>query len=214
MHRDRIFYYLRILTNSKYRLPFIIILSIFIFLRIIYIFHTPISRNTPPFDYSSLLDKQKILVPVHINHLYDYQVVCSGNNGILNRNDLINQLSKICQIKLNESINIDLNPPADFQIHSSSTSKYVKLWETTNTCKLFQNETIAIVIPYRDREKNLQILLYNLIPYLKQQSIFNYKIFIIEQQTSGAFNKGRLYNIAFSYLMKTYKPTCVIFHGK
>jgi hypothetical protein len=214
VHYDRIFYCLRIFKNSKYRLPSILILSAIIFLRIIYSIRTPIHPNTEPFNYSILLDKQKILVPVGINRLYDYQVVCTGNNGVLNRNDFINQLSKTCEIKLNESININLNPPDDFQIRSSSTSKYVKLWQTTNPCRLFQNETIAIIIPYRDREKNLQNLLYNLIPLLKRQTIFNYKIFIIEQQTSGAFNKGRLYNIAFYHLMKTYKPTCVIFHGK
>ncbi|CAF3383009.1 unnamed protein product [Rotaria sp. Silwood1] len=61
-------------------------------------------------------------------------------------------------------------------------------------------------------KKNLKTLLYNLLPFLQRQKIFHYKIFIIEQQTLGAFNKGRLYNIAFYHLMKTYKPTCVIFH--
>ncbi|CAF1079260.1 unnamed protein product [Adineta steineri] len=161
---------------------------------------------------SNLLIQQKILVPVHISRLYDYQVVCTGKDGIINRNDLISQLSKTCQIKVNGTLNMNLNPPDDFQIRSSSSLKYVKLWQVTNVCTLFQNETIAIIIPYRDREKNLQNLLYNLIPLLQRQSILNYKIFISEQQTLGAFNKGRLNNIAFHYIMKTYKPTCVIFH--
>ncbi|CAF5038675.1 unnamed protein product, partial [Rotaria sp. Silwood1] len=102
----------------------------------------------------------------------------TGNNGILNRTALINRISTVCGIELNGSLNINLESPNDFQIRSSLTSKYVKLWKTVDTCSMYENETIAIIISYRDR----------------------------------AFNKGRLYNIAFYHLMKTYKPTCVIFH--
>jgi hypothetical protein len=222
MQRYRTFYCLRIFTSNKFCISSIFILSTFVFLLIISIIRTPIHQNPYLSDQSisygkplNLLNTEKILVPVNINQLYNYRVVCSDNNGILNRNDLINQLSKICQVNFNGSLNIHLNPPDDFQIRSSLTSKYIKLWQKpTNPCLLYQNETIAIIIPYRDREKNLQNLLYNLIPFLQRQNILNYKIFIIEQQTSGGFNKGRLYNIAFYHLMKIYKPTCIIFHGK
>jgi hypothetical protein len=220
MQGCRIFYYLRTFTNRKFRFLSIFIFFASIFLLIISVIRTPIHQNSYLFDDSiyykkplDLLTKKKILVPVNINRLYDYRVVCSDNNGTINRTDLINQLSKTCKINLNGSLKINLNPPNDFQIRSSLTSKYVKLWNTTKICSIYQNEVTAIIIPYRDREKNLQNLLYNLIPLLQRQNILNYKIFIIEQQTSGAFNKGRLYNIAFYHLMKTYKPTCVIFHG-
>jgi hypothetical protein len=161
-----------------------------------------------------LINKEKILIPVNINRLYDYRVVCSDNNGTLNRNDLINKLSKICQVNFNGNLKINLNPPDDFQIRSLSTLNYVKLWQTKISCSLYQNERIAIIISYRDRKTNLQNLLFNLIPILQRQNILNYKIFIIEQLTLGAFNKGRLYNIAFNHIMKIYKPTCIIFHGK
>jgi hypothetical protein len=201
--------------NNKFRFLSIIIFSSVIFLLII---RTPIQQNfdqlisnKKPLD---LITKQKILVPVDIDQLYDYRVVCSDNNGTLHRKDLIDQLSKNCQIKFQENLTLDLHPPDDFQIRSFLTRKYVQLWQKRNACSVYENETIAIVIPYRDREENLRNLLYNLIPFIQRQNIINYKIFIIEQHTSGAFNKGRLYNIAFDYLMKIYKPTCVIFHGK
>ncbi|CAF2384580.1 unnamed protein product [Rotaria sp. Silwood2] len=215
------YYSPRISTNiKKYRLLAIIIFSLFIFLFIIYDFRTPlIFSNIPPYNdiisYNKSLDllkREKVLIPISINRLYDHKVVCTGNNGILNRTDLINRISTVCDINLNGSLNINLKPPDDFQIRSSLTSKYVKLWKTANTCSIFENETIAIIMSYRDREKNLKTLLYNLLPFLQRQKISNYKIFIIEQQALGAFNKGRLYNIAFYHLMKTYKPTCVIFH--
>ncbi|UJR36596.1 hypothetical protein I4U23_029316 [Adineta vaga] len=217
--RDRIYFYSRILASSRYRLLAIIAVLSFIFFNMIYTNPRSFYQNTDEFmnsiskeKSSYLLEKEKVLLPVSIWRLFDYQVVCSGKNGILNRTELIHQLSTTCDIKLNETIPVDLNPPDDFQIRSSTTTKYVQLWQPSNTCSLYTNETIAIVIPYRDREKNLRNLLYNLIPFLNRQGIINYKIFIVEQQASGAFNKARLNNFAFHHLMKTYKPTCVIFH--
>ena len=210
----------RSFNSDKYRFLLLFIFSALTFLFIIHTILISINQNILLFNCSlpykrplHLLSKEKILLPISVNRLYDYRVVCIGNNGILSRNELINKMSTICGINLNRSLTINFNLPYDFQIRSLSSSKYDKLWKKTNTCTLFQNETIAIVISYRDREKNLKILLYNLIPFLQRQNILNYKIFIIEQRTLGAFNKGRLYNIAFHYLMKMYKPTCVIFHG-
>ena len=185
------------------------------FLFIISIIHTNNNRFDQSFSYDKPLDllkKQKVLVPVSINRLYDYRVICPGKNGFLNQTDLVKELSKTCQLSLTGKFKVNLNPPNDFQIRSSITSKYAKFWETKTECSLYREETTAIIISYRDREKNLQNLLFNLIPLLQRQKIRNYKIFIIEQHAAGAFNKGRLYNIAFSHIMKAYNPTCVIFH--
>lgn len=214
----QIFYRSRIFTKNKFRLSsififillFIILIIRTYFYQNLYLFNPSIAYN----QHSELLNKQKILLPVTIKKLYDYRVVCSHNNGTIDRKNLLKQLSKTCHINLNGSLKLNLNPPDDFQIRLSTSSKYLKLWQTNTSCSLYGNETIAIIISYRDRKKNLEDLLYNLIPFLQRQHIRKYKIFIIEQQTTGAFNKGRLYNIAFHHLMKTYKPTCVIFHGK
>jgi hypothetical protein len=67
---------------------------------------------------------------------------------------------------------------------------------------------------YRDREENLRRLLFHLIPLLKRQGIAHYDVHLVEQGADGPFNKGRLYNAAFSYLMRTSQPNCLIFHGK
>ena len=161
-----------------------------------------------------LIKRESVLVPVHINQLYDYHVVCSNKDGIVNRTDFINQLSNICQIDFNRNLNVQFTLPKDFQIRSALTMKYREEWTTKEPCSLLINETTAIIISYRDREENLQYLLFNLVPLLNRQKIGNYRIFLVEQDNAQAFNKGRLYNAAFSYLMKTYRPNCVIFHGK
>lgn len=159
----------------------------------------------------SLLSRQTILVPVPISHLYDYRVVCSENEGIMDHTDL----TKACQLDANQTVmKLSLVPPEDFQIRSKATRKYRDQWRTTRKCATLRNETVAIVIPYRDREENLRRLLFHLIPLLEKQGLPQYEIYLIEQGTNGPFNKGRLYNAAFNYLMRTSKPTCIIFHGK
>ena len=163
---------------------------------------------------ATLTKRDFVLVPVHVDRLYDYRVVCSGQNGVLDRTPIINQLSKTCQLNSRGNFTVDLHPPADFQLRSSSSLKYRTQWRANDSCSTFTNETLAIVIPYRDRETNLRNLIFNLVPFLTRQRISNYKIFLVEQDAPGPFNKGQLYNVAFSYLMNTYKPTCVIFHGK
>ncbi|PVD22494.1 hypothetical protein C0Q70_18308 [Pomacea canaliculata] len=46
------------------------------------------------------------------------------------------------------------------------------------TCKAL--EKVALIIPYRDREKNLHILLRNLVPFLVRQQL-EFTIFVVEQ---------------------------------
>ena len=59
----------------------------------------------------SLVQRQTILVPVHISHLYDYRVVCSGQEGILDQIKSIEQ----CRIDVNKTWEINLQPPPEFQ---------------------------------------------------------------------------------------------------
>ncbi|XP_061176514.1 beta-1,4-galactosyltransferase 4-like [Saccostrea echinata] len=70
---------------------------------------------------------------------------------------------------------------------------------------------IAIIIPFRDRDEHLCILLKNLIPMLMSQ-LTEFRFFVIEQTGNGTFNKGRIMNAGFLEAMKTYNFDCVIFH--
>ena len=61
---------------------------------------------------------------------------------------------------------------------------------------------LAIIIPFRDtpnetiRMDQLKWLLFYLIPMLQRQQT-KFKIFVVSQDFSGKWNKGRLYNIGF-----------------
>lgn len=73
-------------------------------------------------------------------------------------------------------------------------------------------QKIAIIIPYRDREKNLMIFLSNMHTFLMKQNI-SYGIYIIEPLANITFNRGILMNIGFiESLKEDHKWNCFFFH--
>ena len=72
------------------------------------------------------------------------------------------------------------------------------------------NEKLLIIIPYRDREDHLKVLLNNLHPFLQRQNR-NYCVLVAEQATSNSkFNKGLLMNAAFTEFQEQF--SCIVFH--
>ncbi|XP_046364796.2 beta-1,4-N-acetylgalactosaminyltransferase bre-4-like [Haliotis rufescens] len=57
-------------------------------------------------------------------------------------------------------------------------------------------QRLAIIIPYRDREVNLKILLNNLHRVLQKQQA-EYAIFVVEQENGTPFNRGLIKNIGY-----------------
>ena len=72
---------------------------------------------------------------------------------------------------------------------------------------------IAIIISYKDRADNLNTWLFNMHAYLQRQEIA-YKIHVFEQLNGQPFNKGVLYNAAFTEIFLKQKSSfqCFIFH--
>ncbi|XP_030829783.1 beta-1,4-galactosyltransferase 5 [Strongylocentrotus purpuratus] len=71
---------------------------------------------------------------------------------------------------------------------------------------------VSLIIPYRNRSYNLNILLRNLIPFLQSQEL-EFGIFIAEQGSSEVMNRGLMKNIG--YQMAKLSGTiwdCYVFH--
>lgn len=82
-------------------------------------------------------------------------------------------------------------------------------WYRPKECNA--KDRVAIVVPYRDRETHLPILLKNLHPFLMKQQI-EYGIFIIEQIAGSPFNRAALMNVGFIEALKLSNWDCFVFH--
>lgn len=72
-------------------------------------------------------------------------------------------------------------------------------------------DRVAIIIPFRDREQHLPILLKNLHPMLMRQQV-NYGIFVVEETKADPFNRASLMNVGFLEANKMANWDCFIFH--
>lgn len=82
-------------------------------------------------------------------------------------------------------------------------------WYRPKECNA--KDRVAIIVPYRDRETHLPILLKNLHPFLMKQQI-EYGIFIIEQISGSPFNRAALMNVGFIEALKLSNWDCFVFH--
>jgi hypothetical protein len=83
-----------------------------------------------------------------------------------------------------------------------------------NYINVKQSQFTVIIIPFRNREHNLIDLFSNLHSFLQRQYL-HYRIIVAEQHNKmDAFNKGRLYNTAYRYIMNLWgdKVKCLILH--
>ncbi|KAI0222737.1 Beta-1,4-N-acetylgalactosaminyltransferase bre-4 [Lamellibrachia satsuma] len=72
-------------------------------------------------------------------------------------------------------------------------------------------QRVAVVIPFRDRDEHLRILLQNLHPVLQRQQL-EYQIFVVEQAFPHIFNKASLMNVGFLAALKLIDFDCIVFH--
>ncbi|XP_016118263.1 beta-1,4-galactosyltransferase 4-like [Sinocyclocheilus grahami] len=72
-------------------------------------------------------------------------------------------------------------------------------------------QSVAILIPHRNREKHLLYLLYHLHPFLQRQQL-HYAIYVIHQAGDATFNRAKLLNVGYLEALKDHSWDCFIFH--
>lgn len=70
---------------------------------------------------------------------------------------------------------------------------------------------VAIIVPYRNRSKDLAIFLKNIHPFLIKQQL-EYGVFVIEQAVGTKFNRAMLLNVGYLEAKKIKNWDCFIFH--
>ena len=73
------------------------------------------------------------------------------------------------------------------------------------------NHEVAVIVPYRNRPEQLAVFLRNLHPMLIKQQL-HYRIYLVNQTDTNAFNRAMLMNVGFVEAMKDHNWTCAIFH--
>lgn len=72
-------------------------------------------------------------------------------------------------------------------------------------------QKVAIIVPFRDRWTHLSLFIQHMHRFLSRQQI-DYTIFIVEQNDTKAFNRGKLFNVGFIEANKMDSFCCFIFH--
>ncbi|XP_077448053.1 beta-1,4-galactosyltransferase 4 [Stigmatopora argus] len=72
-------------------------------------------------------------------------------------------------------------------------------------------QSVAILIPHRNRERHLLYLLYHLHPFLQRQQL-HYAVYVIQQAGNAIFNRAKLLNVGYLEALKDYSWDCFIFH--
>ncbi|CAF1257886.1 unnamed protein product [Adineta steineri] len=146
-----------------------------------------------------------ILIIIHVcNTYYEY----TGNQYILiDKNDL----NEVCQLYPSTLLGGKEEIIMSEHIEWSDNPNVQKGGiYSPNDCK--SREDLAIIIPFRNRQYHLKLLLKYLHPFLQRQKR-SYQIFVVEQIGNITFNKGAIMNIAFQEALKIRSSFgCFIFH--
>lgn len=81
-------------------------------------------------------------------------------------------------------------------------------WSPTN-CKPKQHT--VIIIPYRQREYHLSVLIHHLHPLLQKQNL-HYRILVVQQNDNQTFNRAKLMNVGYKEAMRYFPYRCFVFH--
>ena len=82
-------------------------------------------------------------------------------------------------------------------------------WWQPDSC--LATQSTFIVIPFRNREPQLPILLRQLHPILKRQNL-HYRIFVVEQYDNSPFNRAKLINVGYREGLKMFPYKCFVMH--
>ncbi|XP_037543502.1 beta-1,4-galactosyltransferase 4, partial [Nematolebias whitei] len=72
-------------------------------------------------------------------------------------------------------------------------------------------QSVAILIPHRNRERHLLYLLHHLLPFLQRQQL-HYAIYVIHQAGDAIFNRAKLLNVGYLEALKDFSWDCFVFH--
>ena len=119
-------------------------------------------------------------------------------------------------IKLNENVSdTDVEnelAPLNIRLGGKWYPNITENSNSRNEMQVLRRDRVAIIIPYRNRPKNLRSFMRYIHQFLTKQNV-DYGIYLIEPNEGLQFNRAYLLNIGFMEALKDDpKWTCFIFH--
>lgn len=103
------------------------------------------------------------------------------------------------------------NTVTEAEVTNEKVTQTVKYGGVYRPPDCISDQTVAIIIPYRDREKHLNILV-NLLHNILQRQKQHYGIYVVEMALPIQFNRGLLANAGFLTAHDIGNYTCYIIH--
>ncbi|XP_065835129.1 beta-1,4-galactosyltransferase 1-like [Oscarella lobularis] len=80
---------------------------------------------------------------------------------------------------------------------------------TPRSCKA--RNSIAIIVPFRNREEQLKVFLHYMVPILRRQ-LLQFRIYVVEQSDALIFNRGAVMNVGYVEARKDMDYDCYAWH--
>ncbi|CAH8620178.1 unnamed protein product [Heterobilharzia americana] len=103
---------------------------------------------------------------------------------------------------------VTLNQTSTGQNNTNALEKLVGMWRPVD-CD--PTEKLAIIVPFRNRDKHLRKFLGHMHAFLRKQRLM-YTVFVINQDGTTRFNRALLLNVGFIESMRVAHFDCFIFH--
>nr|XP_039267193.1 beta-1,4-galactosyltransferase 4-like [Styela clava] len=110
---------------------------------------------------------------------------------------------------LTSNIKINVTQTLPWDVIESSISRVYEGKFSPRNCKSRYN--VAIIIPLRNRESQLKVLLAHMHPIWQRQNL-DYTVYTITQAGEGLFNRAKLINVGVSEATKEQSYDCFVFH--
>ncbi|XP_051952648.1 beta-1,4-galactosyltransferase 4 [Xyrauchen texanus] len=110
---------------------------------------------------------------------------------------------------LRGTLKLSFGPSLTFKQVEDENAEVIEGQYNPSDCTARQS--VAILIPHRNREKHLMYLLYHLLPFLQRQQL-HYAIYVIHQAGEATFNRAKLLNVGYLEALKDQSWDCFIFH--
>ncbi|XP_071113251.1 beta-1,4-N-acetylgalactosaminyltransferase bre-4-like [Haliotis cracherodii] len=148
--------------------------------------------------------RQLVTAPaIHVKHSFEKEQATRNDNNVT-----VN-LCPIVPPNLIGAFFVNMEPESFEEIQKRHP--YIKPGGRFQPLDCKSRHRVAIIVPFRDRESHLKILLKNLLPMLERQQL-DYGIYVVEMAMPTTFNRAVLMNIGYKEALKDYDFQCFIFH--